>query len=43
MKIDVLDNGFVRLVEHMGDDLSIVRAARSSYTSARCNCAPSSA
>ena len=27
-KIDVLDHGFVRLVEHMGSDLSIVRAAR---------------
>lgn len=31
MKIDVLDSGFVRLVDHMGDDLSIVRAARVSY------------
>lgn len=31
MKIDVLDKGFVRLVDHMGDDLSIVRAARVSY------------
>lgn len=31
MKIDVLDSGFVRLVEHMGSDLSIVRAARVSY------------
>lgn len=31
MKIDVLDHGFVRLVDHMGDDLSIVRAARVSY------------
>lgn len=31
MKIDVLDRGFVRLVEHMGSDLSIVRAARVSY------------
>lgn len=30
-KIDVLDKGFVRLVEHMGSDLSIVRAARVSY------------
>ena len=26
--IDVLDHGFVRLVDHMGDDQSIVRAAR---------------
>lgn len=31
MKIDVLDSGFVRLVDHMGDDLSVVRAARVSY------------
>lgn len=31
MKIDVLDSGFVRLVDHMGSDLSIVRAARVSY------------
>jgi thymidylate synthase (FAD) len=30
-KIYVLDNGFVRLVDHMGDDLSIVRNARVSY------------
>lgn len=30
-KIDVLDNGFVRLVDHMGSDLSIVRNARVSY------------
>ena len=30
-KIDVLDHGFVRLVDHMGSDLSIVRAARVSY------------
>lgn len=29
--IKVLDNGLVRLVDHMGDDLSIVRAARVSY------------
>lgn len=28
---NVLDHGFVRLVEYMGDDLSIVRAARVSY------------
>lgn len=33
-KIDVLDHGFVRLVDHMGDDLSIVRAARVSYDAA---------
>lgn len=31
MKIDVLDHGFVRLVDVMGDDLSVVRAARVSY------------
>jgi len=31
MKIDCLDHGFVRLVDHMGDDLSIVRNARVSY------------
>lgn len=30
-KIDVLDHGFVRLVDHMGDDLSVVRSARVSY------------
>src|SRR5262249_44568883 len=30
-KINVLDHGFVRLVESMGSDLSIVRAARVSY------------
>lgn len=33
-KIDVLDHGFVRLVDSMGSDLSIVRAARVSYDSA---------
>lgn len=30
-KIDVLDHGFVRYVDHMGSDLSISRAARVSY------------
>lgn len=30
-KIDVLDHGFVRRVDHMGGDLSVVRAARVSY------------
>lgn len=30
-KIDVLDHGYVRLVESMGSDLSIVRSARVSY------------
>lgn len=29
--ISVLDHGFVRLVDHMGDDMSVVRAARVSY------------
>lgn len=33
-KIDVLDHGFVRLVDHMGSDLSVVRAARVSYDGA---------
>lgn len=30
-KIDVLDHGFVRLVDSMGNDLSVSRAARVSY------------
>ena len=33
-KIDVLDHGFVRLIDHMGGDLSVVRAARNSYNAA---------
>jgi thymidylate synthase (FAD) len=33
-RINVLDHGFVRLVDHMGSDLSIVRAARVSYDAA---------
>jgi thymidylate synthase (FAD) len=33
-KIAVLDYGFIRLVDHMGSDLSIVRAARVSYNAA---------
>ena len=33
-KVDVLDNGFVRLVDSMGSDLSVVRAARVSYDAA---------
>ncbi|TDX60245.1 thymidylate synthase (FAD) [Methylosinus sp. sav-2] len=33
-QIKVLDHGFVRLVDHMGSDLSIVRAARVSYDAA---------
>jgi thymidylate synthase (FAD) len=31
MQIDVLDKGFIRLVDKMGDDSSIVRSARVSY------------
>lgn len=27
-KIEVLDHGFIRCVDHMGSDLSIVRNAR---------------
>jgi thymidylate synthase (FAD) len=33
-KIDLLDHGFVRLVDSMGNDLSVVRAARVSYDAA---------
>ena len=33
-RISVLDHGFVRLVDHMGGDLDIVRAARVSYDAA---------
>jgi thymidylate synthase (FAD) len=33
-QIKVLDHGFVRLVESMGNDLSVVRAARVSYDAA---------
>lgn len=33
-KIDVLDHGYVRLVDSMGGDLSVVRAARVSYDAA---------
>ena len=33
-KIDLLDHGFIRLVDNMGDDLSIVRNARVSYNAA---------
>lgn len=32
--VKVLDHGFVRLVDHMGSDLSVVRAARVSYNAA---------
>lgn len=32
--INVLDHGFVRLVDHMGTDLSVARAARVSYDAA---------
>ncbi|MDD4826855.1 MAG: FAD-dependent thymidylate synthase, partial [Mesotoga sp.] len=31
MRIDVLDKGFVELVDRMGDDYSAVQAARTSY------------
>jgi thymidylate synthase (FAD) len=31
MKINVLDKGYVRLVDHMGTDLSVVNSARVSY------------
>lgn len=34
LQIKVLDHGFVRLVDSMGDDLSVVRAARVSYDAA---------
>src|SRR5487761_1260520 len=33
-KIDLLDNGFIRLVNHMGSDLDVVRAARNSHDAA---------
>ncbi len=33
-KINVLDHGFVRLIDHMGSDISVVRAARVSYDAA---------
>lgn len=33
-KVEVLDHGFVRLVDSMGDDISVVRAARVSYDAA---------
>lgn len=33
-KINVLDHGFVRLIDSMGSDLSVVRAARVSYDAA---------
>ncbi len=33
-RTDVLDHGFVRIVDWMGDDLSVVRAARVSYDAA---------
>jgi thymidylate synthase (FAD) len=32
--VSVLDHGFVRIVDSMGDDLSVVRAARVSYDAA---------
>ena len=30
-QLPVLDKGYVRLVDHMGNDLSVVNAARVSY------------
>ena len=33
-KVDLLDHGFVRLADSMGDDLAVVRAARVSYDAA---------
>lgn len=33
-KIDCLDHGFVRLIDHMGSDINVVRAARVSYDAA---------
>ena len=33
-KREVLDHGYVRLVDHLGDDISVVRAARVSYDAA---------
>jgi len=33
-KTDVLDHGFVRLIDSMGDDLAVVRSARVSYDAA---------
>lgn len=33
-RVDVLDHGFVRLVDSMGSDLSVVRAARVSHNAA---------
>jgi thymidylate synthase (FAD) len=34
VKIDCLDHGFVRLIDSMGSDISVVRAARVSYDAA---------
>jgi thymidylate synthase (FAD) len=31
LKVDVLDHGYLRLVDYMGSDLSVVRSARVSY------------
>lgn len=33
MRIEVLDKGFVELIDHMGDDTSVVRAARICHAS----------
>lgn len=34
LKKDILDHGYIRLVDHMGGDLSVVRAARVSHDAA---------
>ena len=31
LPIDVLDHGFIRVIDYMGDDSAIVQAARVSY------------
>ncbi len=31
MHIEVLDKGYIRLIDHMGSDLTVVNAARVSY------------
>ena len=33
-KINLLDHGFIRLIDYMGSDLSVVRNARVSYDAA---------
>ena len=31
MKIDVLDSGFIEVIDHLGDDLTVVNSARVSF------------